>query len=81
MADKTVSNKVDTSSWHTTGRNVKMLLQDGVLFIAVATGPDAYKNIVPTAKGNVTIASTLGNQPVPGSSLKLGLNIYGPPSV
>lgn len=69
----------DTSTWTKHGRNVATQLLDGMLFIVVNTKPTAYANIAPTAKGNVTIASTLGNVGVDGTTLKLGLNIYGPP--
>lgn len=68
----------DTSSWKTAGRNVRFHTLDGMLFIAVNTTKKAYDGIAPTAKGNVTIASTLGNIAVT-DTLKLGLNIYGPP--
>lgn len=69
----------DTTSWTKHGRNVQTQLFDGMLFIAVNTKPTAYQNIKPTEKGNVTIASTLGNVGIDGTTLKLGLNIYGPP--
>lgn len=80
MADKTTTAKIDTSTWKTHGRNVRTQLLDGMLFIAVDTTKAAYQNIAPTAKGNVTIASTLGNVGIPDTTLKLGLNIYGPPA-
>lgn len=80
MADKNPTTaKPDTSAWTQHGRNVRTHLVDGMLFIAVATDKAAYKNIAPTAKGNVTIASTLGNVSLDGVNLKMGLNIYGPP--
>lgn len=69
----------DTSTWKKLGRNVSTQLLDGMLFIAVKTTKDAYADITPTPKGNVTIASTLGNVGIDGTNLKLGLNIYGPP--
>lgn len=81
MADKTTTAKIDTTAWKQHGRNVRTQMLDGMLFIAVDTSKAAYANIAPTAKGNVTIASTLGNVAVPDTTLKLGLNIYGPPSV
>lgn len=79
MAEK--SAKPDTSTWIKHGRNIKTQLLDGMLFIAVDTAKAAYANITPTAKGNVTIASTLGNVAIDGTTLKLGVNIYGPPPV
>lgn len=71
---------IDTSAWNTHGRNVRSQLLDGILFVAVNTKADAYKNLAPTQKGNVTIASTLGNVTIDGTTLKMGLNIYGPPA-
>lgn len=75
----TLASTPDTSTWTKHGRNVSIQLLDGMLFIAVKTTKDAYANITPTEKGNVTIASTLGNVGIDGTTLKLGLNIYGPP--
>lgn len=78
MTEKKNTATVDTAGWQTAGRNVKFQTLDDVLFIAVNTKADAFKGIPPTAKGNVTIASTLGNIAV-SNTLKMGLNIYGPP--
>lgn len=75
----TITTTPDTTTWTKHGRNVRTQLLDGMLFIAVQTAKEAYANINPTAKGNVTIASTLGNVGIDGTNLKLGLNIYGPP--
>lgn len=69
----------DISTWTKHGRNVATQFIDGLLFIAVNVKPNAYANITPTPKGNVTIASTLGNVSLDGTTLKLGLNMYGPP--
>lgn len=81
MADKTaITTKPDTSTWQTAGRNVRFHTLDNVLFIAVDVSKKAYdavQNV--TEKGNKTIASTLGNIAV-GDTLKMGLNIYGPPA-
>lgn len=83
MADKanTTTVKPDVTNWTKHGRNVRTQTLDGMLFIAVDITKSAYANITPTGKGNVTIASTLGNVPIDGTSLKLGLNTYGPPPV
>lgn len=88
MADKgsttTVAPKStapDTTAWTTAGRNVRFQTLDNVLFIAVNIGKTAYDAVANTTeKGNKTIASTLGNIPV-SDTLKMGLNIYGPPPV
>lgn len=84
MADKAATTNTkatmpDVSNWTMQGRNIRTQMIDGTLFIAVNTKPAAYAGIQPTAKGNVTIASTLGNVSVPETTLKLGVNIYGPP--
>lgn len=81
MATPKDTTKPDVSNWTKHGRNVRTQIIDGMLFIAVETVKTAYANIAPTAKGNVTIASTLGNVGIDGTTLKLGLNIYGPPPV
>lgn len=72
-------NTLDTSTWTKHGRNVRTQLLDGLLFIAVDTSKAAYANIAPTPKGNATIATTQGNVGIEGTTLKMGLNIYGPP--
>lgn len=77
MADKKPA--VDTTAWTRHGRNVRAHMEGSMLFIAVDTSADAYKNLAPTQKGNMTIASTLGNVAIDGTSLKMGLNLYGPP--
>lgn len=71
----------DVSNWTKFGRNVRTQLIDGMLFVAIDTSKTAYQNVTPTAKGNATIASTLGNVAIEGTTLKMGLNIYGPPPV
>lgn len=81
MADaKLITKAPDTSTWTTAGRNVRFQTLDNMLFIAVDTSKKAFDAVsTVTAKGNKTIASTLGNVPV-GDTLKMGLNIYGPPA-
>lgn len=79
----------DISSWHSMGRNVKAQVVDGILFLAVNVSQTQIKNspatkpkIAPDGStkptGNVSVATTGGNQPLPGelSDIKLGLNLY-----
>lgn len=82
MADK-VKNTVDTSSWILAGRNVKLNMLDGILFIAVDTTAKAYEGVPLSDKGNATIATSGGNMLIPvAPNLKLGLNVFGkPPAV
>jgi len=54
-------------------KNVEMSVKDNVLTITV----DLSKDFGPSKSGKTTIiASTEGNQKVPESELKIGLNIY-----
>ena len=54
-------------------KNVEMVVKDNVLTITV----DLSKDFGPSKSGKTTIiASTEGNQKVPESDVKIGLNIY-----
>jgi len=55
-------------------KNVTMTVENNVLIIKV----DLTKRFGPSASGKTTIvASTGGNQPVPGADdIKVGLNVY-----
>jgi hypothetical protein len=79
----TATPGVDVTKWAQFGRNVRTHLdrESGLLFIAVNTNADAYKNVPPTGKGNVVIGTTQGNQKIEGAAgaLSMGINIYGPP--
>lgn len=79
-APKSPSTAPDTSAWTLAGRNVRLQKIDNMLFVAIDISNKAFdKVLTATAKGNKTIASTLGNIAIDGTSLKLGLNMYGPP--
>lgn len=58
------------------GKNVRMNVEGNTLTITI----DLSKNFGLSGSGkSVIIASTEGNQPVPGrSEIKVGLNIYTP---
>ncbi len=64
------------------GRNILTFLDQatGMLVVAFKTDKSAYANIQPTAKGNVVIATTSGNQKLSGAAgeLSIGVNVYGP---
>lgn len=55
-------------------KNVELNLSGNILTITV----DISKDFGPSSSGKTTvIASTLGNQPVPGrEEVKIGLNVY-----
>lgn len=69
----------DTSAWATAGRNVKYTTLDDMLFIAVPISAAAIAAAPPSATGKTTsIASTLGNVAIPGTPVKMGVNVYAP---
>jgi len=54
-------------------RNVKMAVKGNTLTITV----DLAQELGPSKSGKtVLIASSDGNQPIPGTDAKLGINIY-----
>ena len=67
------SNSVDVTKFSNVGRNVKVLVEDHMLFIAIDTREAGQ----PSASGKTMVkASTNGNVGVPGTDGTLGLNYY-----
>lgn len=60
--------------------NVRYLVADGILFIAVPVDEKALAAARPSTSGkNKTVGSTLGNVGIPNiPGMKLGLNVYVP---
>lgn len=77
-AAKTTTPSVDISKFSTNGQNVRTMVADGFLFIAIKIDPETIKASRPSASGkSLTVGSTLGNvtvAEVPG--LKIGVNAY-----
>ena len=70
---------VDTSAWHNAGRNVKFTTLDGMLFIAVPITADVIAASPVSASGkSKSVGSTLGNVGIPGTNVKMGVNVYTP---
>lgn len=75
------SNAPDVSSWATAGRNVRFITMDGLLFIAVdISKPVIDASPVSGSGKSRSVGSTLGNVAIPGTSAKLGVNVYTPVS-
>lgn len=76
------SGAIDISKFASVGENIKTLVTDGFLFIAVAVTPEVINAARASASGkSKTVGSTLGNvaiTAVPG--LKIGVNAYVPNS-
>lgn len=69
----------DTSKWTPTGRNVRFTTIDGLLFIAVDIREQTIANSKASASGkSKSIGSTEGNVAIPGSPVKMGVNVYAP---
>lgn len=69
----------DTSAWEKTGRNVRFTTLEGMLFIAVDIRDTTIAAAPSSGSGkSKSIGTTLGNVAVPGSPVKLGLNVYAP---
>lgn len=66
---------IDMSQFKAAGRNVKVCMIEGTLFLAIDT--KAPGKVSGSGKSNV-IASTEGNVTVPDTAFKLGLNFYQP---
>lgn len=69
----------DMTGWSKAGRNISFTTLDGFLFVAV---PVDEKTLAasPTSKSgkSKSIGSTEGNVSVPGTAIKLGVNVYTP---
>jgi hypothetical protein len=73
------SNGMDTTAWASAGRNVRFTTLDGVLFIAVDVRETTIAASPVSGSGkSKSVGSTLGNVAVPGSPVKLGVNVYSP---
>lgn len=73
------SPTVDTSSWQTAGRNVKFTTLDGLLFIAVPIDAASIAASPVSGSGkSKSVGSTLGNVAIPGTAVKMGVNVYTP---
>lgn len=71
----------DTSAWTVAGRNVKFTILDGMLFMALAIDEKTIAASPYSKSGkNKSVGSTEGNVIVPGTSIKIGVNAYAPPS-
>lgn len=70
---------VDTSKWSAAGRNVKFTTLEGMLFIAVPITPETIA-ASPTSKSgkSKSVGSTEGNVSIPGTLIKMGVNVYTP---
>lgn len=76
----TTTTKPDTAAWATAGRNVRFQTLDGMLFIAVDISEAVIKASPNSGSGkSKSLASTLGNVAIPGTAIKLGVNVYTPP--
>lgn len=80
MANKpATTSSPDVSSWITAGRNVKFTTLDGMLFIAVPITPEVIGASPVSASGKSrSVGSTLGNVAIPGTAIKMGVNVYTP---
>lgn len=71
---------IDMTKFAEVGENIKTMVLDNVLFVAINIDPTVIAQARPSASGkSKSVASTLGNVAilsVPG--LKLGLNAYVP---
>lgn len=77
MATKTTGP--DTTGWSKTGRNISFTTLDGVLFIAVPISDVAIASAPSSASGkSKSLGSTEGNVTVPGTAIKMGVNVYTP---
>lgn len=66
---------VDMSKFADLGRNVKMLKEGNIVFLAIDTTAAGS----PSASGKTLVkATTNGNVAVPGTNAKIGLNYYEP---
>lgn len=84
MADKATTTKPlstspDTSTWEKAGRNIRFTTLDKFLFIAVPID-DATINASPKSASakSISVGTTNGNVPIPGTALKMGVNVYTP---
>lgn len=72
----------DTNGWLNAGRNVKFTTLDNMLFIAVPID-DKTINAAPVSGSGKSrsVGSTLGNVSIPGTTVKMGVNVYTPVTV
>lgn len=62
-----------------TGRNVSFHVEGGKLHIIVPVDDATIAASPASGSGkNKSVASTLGNVAIPGTKVKLGLNVYAP---
>jgi len=77
MTDNT--DQIDISTWQDAGRNMKFMTLDDVLFIAVPIDSATIDTSPLSASGKSrSVGSTEGNVTIPGTKLKMGVNVYSP---
>lgn len=70
---------IDMTQFTNAGHNVKMRVVDNILFVAIPIDDKTVAASRPSMSGKSrTIGSTLGNVTVPGTAIKLGVNVYAP---
>lgn len=75
----TATTAPDVTSWQAVGRNIRFTTLDGLLFIAVPISDAAIASAPDSASGkSKSLASTEGNVTVPGTAIKMGVNVYTP---
>ena len=74
-----MTDTIDISVWQDAGRNLKFTVLDDVLFIAVPIDDATIKASPLSGSGKSrSIGSTEGNVAIPGTTVKMGVNVYTP---